>query len=138
MPNSDPQLGDVYYYPYIWERQSNGAEPEKDRPCCVAIRLPVPISGYDVFLLALSTSGYPDGGAGIPIPKAELERIQGLSSDTDAWLIISEYNTAHHDYEYFDAMEYRGRFSEKFMCGSVHPEVRSMIEMAVAKMKSGR
>lgn len=138
LPRSDPQLGDVYYYPYIWARQGKGAEPEKDRPCCVAIRLPVKIEGSDVFLLAISTTGYPENGAGIRIPKDELALLHGLDAETETWLTVSEYNAAAHEYEYFDTTEYRGSFSLKFMRDTVVPEVRAMLEIAAAKMKAGR
>lgn len=138
LPNSDPKIGDVYYYPYIWSRQAPDDDAEKDRPCCVTLRLPAPVNGYDVILLALSKSGWPDDGDGIEVPKAEVARISGLSKELSCFLTISEVNYATHDFEYFDKTEFRGTFSPEFMKDTVGPRIIPLLEMVVSKMKAGK
>ena len=128
MPGSDPQIGDVYYYPYVWKRQFAGAEAEKDRPCCVAIRLQKgSFDGINVFMLAISKSGTPEGGDGIKIPTEELQRIKGLDYSSDHWLTTSEDNRTVHDSPVFDEFEYRGTFSADFMKTTVRPRIKELI-----------
>lgn len=144
MPNFDPQPGDVYYYPYVWERQLNAVLPydvveaEKERPCCVTLRLPRPIMGYDTYMLAISKSGYPVGGSGIEIPSGEIRRLTGLDPNVRRWLTTSEYNSTVHTFDAFSQMEYRGRFSPSFMKNKVVPQVRGMLSMSIERMKAGK
>lgn len=138
LPDANPQAGDVYFYPYIWQRQPTGAICEKDRPCCVALRLPKPIYGVDVYMLAISTSGFPEGGDGIQIPKAELECLSGFDSNVPHWLTTSEFNATIHLDGYFSAMEYRGSLSNEFLKLQVIPKVRNMIAIAFEKNKMGK
>ena len=138
LPDTNPQAGDVYFYPYTWQRQPTGATSEKDRPCCVTLRLPKPISGVDVYMLAISTSGFPADGDGIQIPKAELERLSGIDPTVPHWLTTAEFNATIHLDGYFSTMEYRGSLSNAFLKSQVIPKVRSMIVMAFEKNKMGR
>lgn len=134
MPGSDPQIGDVYYYPYVWKRQFDGAEAEKDRPCCVAIRLQKgSFDGMNVFMLAISSSGTPEDGDGIIIPPSELKLIKGLNFNTETWLTTSEDNRTVHDSPVFDQAEYRGTFSPKFMKETVFPHIKDRILNSKAK-----
>lgn len=138
MPNSDPKIGDVYYYPYIWKRQGPDALAEKDRPICVTLRTPVKIGGIDVFVLAISKSGYPDDGSGIEIPKAEIARISGLNPNIPRYITTSELNETVSEFEYFCAAEYRGSFSANFMKNVVYPKVEGLLQLAVEKRKAGK
>lgn len=138
MPDSNPQSGDVYYYPYVWNRQPDGASAEKDRPCCVAIRLPHLVNGVDVYLLALSTSGLPEGGDGIVVPAHEVARLRGPDPRKECWLTTSEFNATRHTSQSFMGMEYRGSFSADFMRNAVRPKVIAMLQVAVARQKTGQ
>ena len=138
MPKSDPRIGDVYYYPYVWTRQGEGALPEKDRPCCLVLRLPVKLRGVDVFLLAISTTGFPEGGDGLLMPPDEVSRIAGLDHRVDHWLTTSEFNETNHEAACFQPREYRGTLSNGFMKDVVKPKVLAALEMAVARKQAGR
>ncbi len=128
MPASDPQIGDVYYYPYIWKRQFVGAAAEKDRPCCVAIRLKnTHKDGFNVFMLAISTTGFPEDGTGLEIPKEEIRRIAGLKTGEAHWLTTSEDNRTTHTSQVFDTGEYRGTFSPEFMKDTVWPHIKALV-----------
>lgn len=109
MPGSEPQTGDVYYYPYVWLRQGEHGEPEKDRPCCVAIRLTNgKFRGSDTFMLALSQSGVPEGGYGEEVPKEIIEGLRKLDSSQQTWLVTSEHNADVSDHPSFEDCEYLG------------------------------
>lgn len=110
MPGSDPQTGDVYYYPYVWLRQGEHGVPEKDRPCCVAIRLTSgKFRGSDTFLLALTQSGVPDGGYGEEVPKEIISGLRRLDSSQPTWLVTSEHNADLSDHPSFEDCEYLGK-----------------------------
>jgi hypothetical protein len=136
LPRSDPRIGDVYYYPYIWARQGDDSLAEKDRPCCVVLRLPVKLDGVDVFLLAISTTGFPGDGDGLLIPPEEIARIAGLDATTAHWLTTSEFNETAHETKVFRDSEYRGTFSVTFMKDKVRPKVLAALEMAVARKRA--
>lgn len=108
MPGSDARTGDVYYYPYVWKRQGAWAEPEKDRPCCVAIRLQSPLRGSDVFMLALSQSGIPDGGFGEVVPEEYVAALKRLDRSSPTHVILSEYNADLSEHPNFHDLEYLG------------------------------
>lgn len=138
LPNSDPQFGDVYYFPYIWKRQHDGEEAEKDRPCCVAVRLNKPLkNGTDVILLALSTTGYPDDGHGVRVPREELDRLTGLDPNEETWITTSEVNQTDHDHPYFDPSEYRGSFSKEWLKKEIYPLIRDIVLMIAERAKHG-
>ncbi|MBT9383347.1 hypothetical protein KM176_05700 [Pseudooceanicola sp. CBS1P-1] len=142
MPNSDPQIGDVYYYPYIWQRQikedGEDAVAEKYRPCCVAIRLPVLIDGVDVYLLSISTKDYFDRADRIVIPPEEIALINGLDPRVTSYLTVCEYSETIHNSPVFSEMQYRGTFSINFMKNVVTPKIRPMLEMAISKRQAGK
>lgn len=128
MPDSNPQIGDVYYYPYVWNCQFQGAVAEKDRPCCVAIRLQTSFKdGCNVFMLAISTTGFPEGGMGLEIPTDEIRRISGLNASQTHWLTTSEDNRTIHTSPVFDPSEYRGTFSNDFMKNTVFPHIKALV-----------
>lgn len=137
MPGSDPQIGDVYYYPYIWKRQTidrwgkpipiDDVEAEKDRPCCIAVRLKNSFKdGKNVFILAISSSGYPEGGTGIEIPHEEIALIKGLDPNVRRWITTSEDNRTLSTSPIFHESEYRGTFSKKF-CILIYSHIRDLI-----------
>lgn len=129
LPDSNPGIGDVYYYPYVWLRQGADGEPEKDRPCCVAVRLPVGkrYRGANVFMLALSQSGVPYGGYGIQVPRAEIARLRKLDQSSETYLVTSEHNADLADHPSFDSLEYLGTFSSDFMKRVVFPAIRARL-----------
>lgn len=126
MPDSNPQIGDVYYYPYVWLRQGPHGEPEKDRPSCVAVRFPSGklYRGADVFLLALSQSGVPQGGYGIEIPADEIARLRKLDQTKTTYLVTSEHNADLSDHPSFVGLEYLGTLSPEFMKSVVYEEIK--------------
>lgn len=125
MPGSDPQTGDVYYYPYVWLRQGEYGEPEKDRPCCVAIRFTKGgFRGSDTFMLALSQSGVPEGGYGEEVPKEIIEELRKLDSSKPTWIITSEHNADVSDQPSFEDCEYLGTIPKSYLL----PILKTLIE----------
>ena len=123
MPGSNPQTGDVYYYPYIWKRQF-GAESDKDRPCCVALRLNSgSFRNSNTFLFAISQSGVPEGGYGIELPKEIVLTLDRLDAMEPTYLVTSEYNSDLADQPSFDDCEYLGTIPVEFLKSQVLPEV---------------
>ena len=108
MPGSDPQTGDVYYYPYVWKRQGAWAEPEKDRPCCVAVRLQSSLRGADIFMLALSQTGIPEGGFGEIVPDVYVAALKRLDRNAPTYVVLSEYNSDRAGHPSFQDVEYLG------------------------------
>lgn len=134
LPDNDPQSGDVYYYPYRWHRQHPGAEAEKDRPCCVAIRLKAPFRGRSIFVLALSTTGVPVGGFGVIVPEEEMRRLRRLGPGP-CWLTTSECNLTDPASPAFTRSEYLGTFSEQFMRGVVLPQLEGAIRQETTRVR---
>lgn len=135
LPASNPQIGDVYYYPYVWKRQGQHGEPEKDRPCCVTLRLETSkIRGKDTFMLALSQSGYPEDGFGLEVPPEEIARLKRLDQSVTTYLVLSEYNSDVSDSPSFEDLEYIGSFSPKFMKEKVAPYVIPLVQRGTAEI----
>ena len=88
-------------------------------------------------LLALSTTGLPDGGHGLLVPRAELERIHGFDPLDEVWLTTSELNQTDKDHPYFDGAEYRGTFTTEWIKNDVFPLIRGEVELAAEKSKKG-
>lgn len=130
MPGSDPQTGDVYY-PYIFKRQlGGGGEPEKDRPCCVALRLRVgSFRGADTFLLALSQSGVPHDGFGVLVPKEVVGRLRRLDVTRDTHMVTSEFNSDTAEHPSFQDREYLGSMPRDFL--------RPVLGDLVARLRAG-
>jgi len=126
LPSSDPQTGDVYYYPYIWKRQQGGsAVAEKDRPCCVVLRLKTgALNGENTFILALSQSGVPEDGFGVVVPREIIQGLKRLDSTVKTFLITSEHNRDVADRECFNEGEYLGSIPLEFL----KPVLREMID----------
>lgn len=116
MPGSDPNTGDVYYYPYVWKRQGQHGEPEKDRPCCVALRLRTGrLRDSNVFLFALSQTGVPEDGFGEEVPKEIIENIKRLDCSKPTFLVTSELNSDISDCPSFEDCEYLGTIPMTFL-----------------------
>lgn len=91
-----PKTGDVFHYPYLWAWQADLGETEgrKDRPCCVALVIPLKYGLNRVYILPINTKEPAGDEAAISIPRTEVSRA-GLSSDYDQWIILSEWNRGH-------------------------------------------
>ena len=141
MPGSDPQTGDVYYYPYLWKRQWAGAESEKDRPCCVVLRLVTGrIRGADTIMLALSQSGFPVGGYGVIVPADYIANLKRLGASVETCLVTSEFNADMSDRPSFEDREYLGALPIAFV-KTVLQEMRAHLQAgtgAVDRTSSGR
>lgn len=129
MPGSSPQTGDVYYYPYLWKRQGAWADPEKDRPCCVAIRLQSSLRGSNIFMLAITQSGVPEGGFGVVIPHEHVRNLRRLSLETPTFLVTSEFNSDLADHPNFADHEYLGTLPLEY--------IKSVGKEFVAQIRSG-
>lgn len=130
MPGSDPQTGDVYYYPYVWKRQGRFADPEKDRPCCVALRFTAgAYRGANTFLLALTQSGVPDGGYGIVVPVEIVATLRRLDRHAQTYLVTSEFNADTSEHPSFEDCEFLGRMPRWFM--------KDVLNRLIEHIKSG-
>lgn len=136
LPHSDPQIGDVYYYPYVWLRQGQHGEPEKDRPCCVAVRMPPGrvYRGADVFMFALSQSGVPHDGYGIEVPPSEIAHLRKLDQTLPTYLVTSEHNSDLSNHPTFHDLEYLGTFSKEFMKTVVLEEIKVRFGMGTGEI----
>lgn len=117
MPGSDPQTGDVYYYPYVWKRQQNGTgEAEKHRPCCVVLRPKNgAFRGANTFMLALTQSGVPEGGHGEVVPPDIMRGLRKLDATSVTHLVTSEFNSDLADHPNFEDLDYLGRLPPEFL-----------------------
>jgi hypothetical protein len=127
----EPQIGDVFYTPYIWDRQ-DVKDSEKDRPCCVALRLKSRKTDlksgelWNVALLAITKDGNESTNVKIQIPAEEIARIEKFSYTDVRYLVVSEHNIGLNDSEFFNEYEYRGTFSKEFMKGVVYPAIKKL------------
>lgn len=126
-----PEIGDVFYCPYVWDWQRLRVS-QKDRPCCVAVRLRSKkhdvLSGenWNVALLAITKDPDERNNVKIEIPPEEISRIKKFKETDIRYLVVSENNITLDDQPFFNEYEYRGSFSKDFMKKVVYPEIRKM------------
>ncbi|MEM9212616.1 MAG: hypothetical protein AAGA63_14130 [Pseudomonadota bacterium] len=97
-----PKTGDVFHYPYLWAWQADLGETEgrKDRPCCVALVIPLKSGLNRVYILPITTKKPAGDEVAVSIPRTEVSRA-GLSSDYDQWIILSEWNREIYEQSYY-------------------------------------
>jgi len=89
---------------------------EKDRPCCVALRLNSgAFRGANTFMLALTQSGVPDGGYGEVVPPEIVKGLKRLDASAVTHLVTSEFNSDLSDHPNFDNIEYLGKLPMEFL-----------------------
>ena len=97
-----PQTGDVFHYPYLWAWQSALGETEgrKDRPCCVALVVPLRSGHHRVYILPITTKEPAGDVVTLPVPRTEVHRA-GLGSEYSQWIILSEWNREIYEQSYY-------------------------------------
>lgn len=114
---SDPRPGEVWRYPFLWDRQSKQGETEgrKDRPTAIVAAVHDAEGSFFLALLPITTQQPGKGRISLPIPQIEARRI-GLTTAQPLWVIIDEYN---HDNlaksYYFDPEGHIGTMSAAFL-----------------------
>ena len=121
--------GDVIQFPYLWAWQAARGETEgrKDRPCCLALIVPLQNGNHRIFLLPITTSPPPPEAHAVEVPAIEARRA-GLDSHLRQWVMVSEWNADILEQSfYLDHAEPRGRFSKPFLNGLL-TELRQLLQ----------
>ena len=91
MKNSDLKSGSVFFFPYLWKKQSlEGVTDSKDRTCCLAFET-TSLSGRK-YLIILPISDRPDDPLACVEISAKEKRLAGLDEQRAAYVHIAEYN----------------------------------------------
>lgn len=128
--------GSIIRYPYLWRwQQAEGrVNAEKDRPVCLALKVPDPRQNLThLVLLAISGTEPYDAGQALEIPPLEIKRAH-LSLFKRAWVTVGEYNYDIAERSYFleHGQKPRGAFSAAFL-----EEIRQALRPTLAA-RSGR
>ena len=115
--SEDFKTGDVFDYPYLWSWQYERGETEgrKERPCCVALVVPLSNGHHSIYILPITTKRPTDTQFYVQIPRMEIQRA-GLNRDMEQWVIMSEWNRDILETSFYmaDGVS-NGSFSKKFM-----------------------
>lgn len=97
-----PLTGDVFRYPYLWAWQAALGETEgrKDRPCCVALVVPLKSGYHSVYILPITTKKPASDTVALPVPRTEVRRA-GLGMEYSQWIILSEWNREIYEHSYY-------------------------------------
>ena len=114
---TEPKIGDVWRYPYLWRREALDGEEtgRKPRPTALAAVVPVSQKSTRLYLLPITgTEPFADQNA-LEIPATEIRRA-GLSEYKRLWVIIDEYNRDELETScYFESHAGIGSFSKAFV-----------------------
>lgn len=114
---SDPRPGEVWRYPFLWDRQARQGETEgrKERPTAIVAAVHDGKGAIHAALLPITTKPPGDRRISVPIPQMEARRI-GLTTVQPLWVIIDEYNHDNlSDSWYFDPEARIGTMSAAFL-----------------------
>ncbi len=88
------EVGAIFAYPYLWDREAERIGYPKDRTTCLAVQRPVTTKDgtalVHLFLLGITDRPRPEQDA-VEIPEMEKRR-GGLDLSRRACVVISEYN----------------------------------------------
>ena len=114
---TEPKIGDVWRYPYLWRREALDGEEtgRKPRPTALAAVVPVSQKSTRLYLLPITgTEPFAEQNA-LEIPATEIRRA-GLSEYKRLWVIIDEYNRDELETSfYFESHAGIGSFSKAFV-----------------------
>lgn len=90
---TDPRVGEVWRYPFLWDRQASQGETEgrKERPTAIVAAVHDDNGSLYLALLPITSQSPGIGRISLPIPQMEARRI-GLTTAQPLWVIIDEYN----------------------------------------------
>jgi hypothetical protein len=114
---TDPCAGEVWRYPFLWDRQSKFGETEgrKERPTAIVAAVHDAKGSLFLALLPITTQQPGTGRISLPIPQMEARRI-GLTTAQPLWVIIDEYNHDNLSRSYYFDQEGRiGAMSAAFL-----------------------
>lgn len=116
--NEQCRSGDIFDYPYLWEWQHARGETEgrKERPCCLALVMPLKDGTTRLYLSPITTTPPQKGEIALPVPAIEAARAK-LDTDRNQWVILSEWNADIWEQSYYldRRAPARGRFSKAFL-----------------------
>ena len=114
---NDPKIGDIWRYPYLWEREALAGETEGRKPRPTVLSAVVPIAGKSTLLYLLPITGTEPlaDQDSLEIPATEIRRA-GLSDYKRLWIIFNEHNRDPLEESfYFEPNGIVGTFSKAFV-----------------------
>lgn len=112
-----PQIGDIWRYPYLWEREALAGETEgrKPRPTVLSAVVPVTSKSTLIYLLPITGTEPITDQDSLEIPDIEIRRA-GLSEYKRLWIIFNEHNRDPLEESfYFEPNANVGAFSKAFV-----------------------
>ncbi|MGQ0565782.1 MAG: hypothetical protein ACT4OK_12020 [Gemmobacter sp.] len=93
----DPRPGDIWRYPYLWDRQARQGETEgrKDRPAAIVAAVHDAQGTLYLALLAITTKPPGEGRIALPIPQTEAHRSFGDTYENLRHISLPRYDSRH-------------------------------------------
>ncbi len=111
-----PKLGEVWRFPYLWQREAQRGETEgrKNRPCVLALLTQTAEGLMEVILVPVTSQPQSNNPFAIEVPEIEKKRA-GLDVDLRLWVVADEHNIDRPAQSYyFEAAGRLGTFSSTF------------------------
>ena len=112
-----PKIGDIWRYPFLWEREQQAGEDQGRKPRNTALAAVVPVSekSTHLYLLAITGTEPRRDQDALEIPAMEIRRA-GMTEYKRLWIILDEYNRDElHKSYYFAPNNQVGAFSRAFV-----------------------
>ena len=112
-----PKIGDIWRYPFLWEREQQAGEDPGRKPRNTALAAVVPVSekSTHLYLLAITGTEPRRDQDALEIPAMEIRRA-GMTEYKRLWIILDEYNRDElHKSYYFAPNNQVGAFSRAFV-----------------------
>ena len=112
-----PKIGDIWRYPFLWEREQQAGEDPGRKPRNTALAAVVPVSekSAHLYLFAITGTEPRRDQDALEIPAMEIRRA-GMTEYKRLWIILDEYNRDElHKSYYFAPNNQVGAFSRAFV-----------------------
>jgi hypothetical protein len=112
-----PKIGDIWRYPFLWDREQQAGEDEGRKPRNTALAAVVPVSekSTHLYLLAITGTEPRRDQDALEIPAMEIRRAR-MTEYKRLWIILDEYNRDElHKSYYFEPNNQVGAFSRAFV-----------------------
>ena len=112
-----PKIGDIWRYPFLWEREQQAGEDPGRKPRNTALAAVAPVSekSTHLYLLAITGTEPRRDQDALEIPAMEIRRA-GMTEYKRLWIILDEYNRDElHKSYYFAPNNQVGAFSRAFV-----------------------